>query len=116
MWTDWRDWIFGYDLFISYDFDEAGHYATALKAILESQQRPLRCFLDRDDFHPSDELNTVSRRRLYMSRYIVVLLTEGVGKPESWVPRELQIFTRNGNKNGDRLIPLNIDGCLDKFS
>jgi hypothetical protein len=110
-----RDWIFGYDLFISYDFDEAGSYATALKASLESQEQPLRCFLDREGFHPSDELNAASRRRLHMSRYIVVLLTEGVGKADSWVPRELNLFTNAGQRHSDRIIPLNIDGSAERI-
>jgi hypothetical protein len=33
-----RDLVFGYDLFISYDFDEAGTFAAQLKTSLSSQR------------------------------------------------------------------------------
>ncbi len=111
-----RDWAFGYDIFISYDHDEAGEYATALKESLESQDRPLRCCLDRVDFDLGRELDATARRRLHMARYIVVLLTEGVGKPDSWVPRELDFFTDGGQRRSDRIIPLNIARSAEAMS
>jgi hypothetical protein len=110
-----RDLIFGFDVFISYDFDEGGAYATALKKSLEGQFPPLRCFLDRENFHIGDELNKTSRRRLNMSRHLAVILTPGVGEPASWVPRELQLFTADGSKNRDRILPLNVDESLETF-
>ncbi|MER8595734.1 TIR domain-containing protein [Mesorhizobium sp. M1182] len=110
-----RDVLFGFDVFISYDFDEAGDYATALKKALEGQALPLRCFLDRENFQVGDELNKASRRRLGMSRHLAVILTEGVGKPESWVPRELQLFTDDGRKNSELILPLNVAESLQGF-
>ena len=50
-----RDRIFGYDLFISYDFEQAGHYAIKLKESLEKEKTPVYCFLDREGFHPGDD-------------------------------------------------------------
>ncbi|MCW5705264.1 MAG: toll/interleukin-1 receptor domain-containing protein, partial [Bradyrhizobium sp.] len=111
-----RDLVFGYDLFISYDFDEAGDYATKLKRRLEELERPVRCFLDRDGgFHPSDDLKVASRRRIRMAQYLVAILTPGVGQPLSWVPRELELFTRGGKKYRDRLVPLNVQNSLQAF-
>ena len=110
-----RDRIFGYDLFISYDFEQAGHYAIKLKESLEKEKTPVYCFLDREGFHPGDELSAASRRRIGMAQYLAVLLTPGVGQPESWVPHELELFTRSGRKNLDRIIPLNVASSLEVF-
>src|SRR5262249_38321141 len=56
-----RDFVFGYDLFIAYDFDEAGKFAETLKARLEGSKRPLRCFLDREGFIIGDKLYAATR-------------------------------------------------------
>jgi hypothetical protein len=110
-----RDTVFGFDLFISYDFDEVGSFAIALKNSLESQENPLRCFLDREGFNIGDELNAATRRRLLMSRHLAVILSPGAGKPVSWVPHEVEIFTNQGKRNSDRIVPLNVAGSLEKF-
>lgn len=107
-----RDAVFGYDLFISYDFDEAGRYAEALKARLEGTQKPIRTFLDREGFNIGDELSAETRRRLRMAKHLAVIITPGVGKPESWVPHELALFTNDGRRRMDRIAPLNVADAL----
>src|SRR5262249_29820833 len=103
-----RDLIFGYDLYIAHDFDEAGAFAEALKVRLERSDRPVRCFLDREGFIIGDELGAATRRRLRMSRYLTVIITPGVGMPNSWVPTELDLFTDGGQRRMDRIAPLNV--------
>lgn len=110
-----RDSLFGYDLFISYDFDEAGDFAEKLKSLAEASTPPLRCFLDREDFSIGDELTEAARRRLRMSRHLAVIVTPGVGQPDSWVPKELEIFTAGGERKLDRIAPLNVAGALQKL-
>lgn len=107
-----RDLVFGYDLFISHDSDEAGAYAQQLKQLAEASKPPIRCFLDRCDFSVGDELNAGVVRRLRMSRHCVVIVTPGVGAPGSWVPTELKEFTHDGKRNMDRIAPLNVGESL----
>lgn len=108
-----RDLIYGYDIFISYDFDQGKTYAPALRKGLEAPGNSVRCFLDREGFRIGDELKAMGRRRLQMSEHLLVLLTPGVGEKDSWVPHELMLFTGAGTKNMDRIIPINVAGCFD---
>lgn len=110
-----RDRLFGYDLFISYDFAEAARFAEALKTSAEQASPPIRCFLDQHNFSIGDELSAAARRRVRMSKYMTVIVTPGVGAEDSWVPKELRIFTRGGTRKLGRIAPLNVEDSIERL-
>jgi hypothetical protein len=87
------DWVFGYDFFISYAQRDGLRYPTTVKSRLEAGG--YKVCLDRDDYVAGDDLPHVTRRRVRMSRKLVVVARPGALQSD-WVQREVDIFTETG--------------------
>lgn len=81
------DFLFGYDFFISYSHADGGNYPRELAALLKTSG--YTAFLDTKVYVPGDELNAATKRRVRMSKYLVVL-----ARPHAidsvWVHKEVQ--------------------------
>lgn len=85
-----RDWLWGYDYFISYHWDSSGAYAVALAQRLRN--RGFQCFLDRAEYAMGDDWKKEGRRALRNTQRLVVIATpEAVTKSKA-VEREVEIF------------------------
>lgn len=101
------DWTFGYDFFISYAHGDGQSYPARLKAQLEREGRDFTAFLDRDVYTAGDELNRATRRRVRMSRELVVVCRPQALKSH-WVGKEVDAHLESGR------VPLliNVNGAL----
>lgn len=82
------DWIFGYDYFISYKHADGGHYPTELTNQLEI--KGFKVFLDERVYLAGDELNTSTRRRVRMSKYLVLIARPRAMARSPWVLQEVK--------------------------
>ena len=79
IWERFFDWIFGYDLFISYsriDWDE--RYAVDLAQRLSGPPYEFKCFLDAKTMETGLSWKVQGRRALRKSSKIILLLTPGI--------------------------------------
>ncbi len=95
-----RKVFFGYDIFISYSRTDAGEYSEALAIAL--QQKKFKCYLDRWSAKPSPTLTDELRKKLRMSKVLLVLGTDGALESK-FVSQEIDYFL---NQGGEQLIPV----------
>ena len=81
------DLFFGYDFFISYAHADGSHYALELSERLHSMG--YRVFLDRHEYTAGEELHQATRRRVGMSRKLVVVVRPAVLE-SGWVVKEIE--------------------------
>jgi WD40 repeat protein len=81
------DFLFGYDIFISYAWNDGTHYPVTLGQQLEKQR--FRTFLDKVGYVVGTDLRQATHRRVQMSTVLLVVL-----RPEAvrsaWVLREVE--------------------------
>jgi hypothetical protein len=101
---DWSP-IFGYDVFISYNWGDARPYAARLES--ELRLRDLRCFLDNTDAPPGTALNSTLQKALRRSRVVILLVSKGALRSR-WVAEEVKTFAATKRA----IIPINLDGSV----
>ena len=100
------DWVFGYDFFIAYAWEDGRAYAKELANQLI--ERKYACFLDSKEFQPGQALNQATVRALGKTR-VLVLVGSPAAPERSAVGDELSIFS----KTGRRIVPIDIGGLGD---
>jgi hypothetical protein len=80
------DLIFGYDYFISYSRSDGANYPTKLADRLETFG--YRTFLDNRFYVAGTDLQTATKRRVRMSKFLIVVGREKALKSE-WVVKEV---------------------------
>lgn len=102
------DFIFGYDVFISY----SRHYGKSYAASLQEQLAKLdyRCFLDTNELPSGEQLTTTLRRALRRSA-VLVLLGSPAALESPYVLQEVTTF-KESRPNG-RILPISIGRTLD---
>lgn len=102
------DFLFGYDFFISYSWSDGADYPRQLMEQLT--RNGYTVFLDSRDYVPGIDLRASTRRRVRMSRYLVLVL-----RPHAvssvWVERELKAFLATGRDP----IAINVDRTWEKL-
>ena len=100
------DFVFGYDFFISYAWDDGANYASKLYSELEADG--FEVFLDRSHYAMGDDWETIGAWTLRRTGQLIL-----VGSPEAIrskaVIREAEIFSATGR----RIIPIDFDGSLE---
>ena len=81
------DFLFGFDFFISYAHSDGVHYPQKLADLLQS--KGFRVFLDSRVYVAGDDLRSATRRRIRMSKYLIIILRPGALESQ-WVLIELQ--------------------------
>lgn len=109
------DQVFGYDIFIAYDSQDAKFFARKIKSTLSELPNTVRCFLDKDDYHPGDALNDVTKKMLGKSNYLLVIVTPRISRKDSWVPEEVRIFLNGDNERLKKIIVLNVNESLEQL-
>ncbi|MCB1859250.1 MAG: toll/interleukin-1 receptor domain-containing protein [Gammaproteobacteria bacterium] len=82
------DLFFGYDFFVSYAHADGVNYATELASGLQSMG--YKVFLDRHEYTAGEALHQATRRRIGMSRKLVVVARPAALSSE-WVAREVEV-------------------------
>jgi len=105
---DVADYLFGYDFFISYSWSDGAAYPRQLMEQLTRNGYTI--FLDSRDYVPGTDLRASTRRRVRMSRYLVLVL-----RPHAvssvWVERELKAFLATKRDP----IAIDVDGTWQKL-
>ena len=81
------DFLFGYDIFISYAWNDGTHYPVTLGQQLEKQR--FRTFLDKVGYVAGTDLRQATHRRVQMSTVLLVILRPEAVK-SAWVLREVE--------------------------
>ncbi|UCF89848.1 MAG: toll/interleukin-1 receptor domain-containing protein, partial [Desulfobacterales bacterium] len=102
------DRVFGYDFFISYSHNDGLNYPKSLKSQLEVAG--YKVCLDQDIYVAGDDLRNVTRRRVRMSRKLVVIARPGAMQSD-WVEREVEIFKAKGRTP----IVINVNQSIEQF-
>jgi hypothetical protein len=105
------DFLFGYDVFISYSRRDASDYARSLQQALEA--RDYRCFIDKRELPVGSPLDSSLLRALSRSSALVV-----VGSPvslgaKSYVPKEIRGFAQVKPESRRKIVPISIGDTLD---
>ena len=97
--------LHGYDLFISYAWEDGRLYAVSLSRQLK--ERGYRCFLDDEQMPPGDELRHKIRRAIrHSSAFVAISTARSVTSPE--VARELNAFSVSKRL----LVPIFLDSSI----
>ena len=94
------DLLFGYDFFVSYAHDDGYNYPRELTNQLE--QKGFKVFLDSREYIPGDDLQIATRRRIRMSKKLVVI-ARPIALQSQWVLKEVKISLQSGR------VPIVID-------
>jgi WD40 repeat protein len=100
------DWLFGYDFFISYAHGDGLNYPTLLEKLLKGLG--YKVFLDKNDYVAGIDLNQATRRRVRMSRKLIVV-ARPLAFESHWIKRELDIYLEMGRTP----ILININSALE---
>ncbi|MEM9384939.1 MAG: toll/interleukin-1 receptor domain-containing protein [Pseudomonadota bacterium] len=98
-WQRVRDWLYGYDFFISYRWSDGSEYASALAQALRAKQ--FDCCLDSDEYAAGQNWTLLGDAALRATSRLVVIATDdaledpdGREKYQDPIYRELAIFRR----------------------
>lgn len=100
------DLFFGYDYFISYQHGDGLICPGALSERLQSLG--YHVFLDRTGYAAGDDLSTMTRRRVRMSSYLIVVARPGALTRSDWVMREVHVCIGAGRTP----IIVDVDRCF----
>ena len=106
---DLADLLFGYDYFISYAHADGRRYAAELSRRLEALG--FSVFLDERVYVAGDDLHSATRRRIRMSKKLVVIVREHALRSE-WVGREIEVALAGGRAP----IAIDINGYVSEGS
>lgn len=87
-----KNWLWGYDFFVSYHWSSGGTYAVNLAQRLRDKKYDV--FLDRNEFARGDNWETVGRLSLANTRRLVVIATREAVTNSKPVQIEVTQFTR----------------------
>ncbi|MEQ9411260.1 MAG: toll/interleukin-1 receptor domain-containing protein [Fuerstiella sp.] len=104
----WEDFLYGYDFFISYRWDDGRNYAVALAQALQQLPEGFSVFLDSSEYAAGDSLSRLGNRAVRKTSRLVLVATAGVVDSEH-VKRELNVFQSTGR----RILVIDIDGSAD---
>ncbi|MER9758462.1 toll/interleukin-1 receptor domain-containing protein [Mesorhizobium sp. M0138] len=102
------DYLFGYDFFISYSWSDGADYPRQLMEQLT--RNGYAVFLDSRDYVLGIDLRASTRRRVRMSRYLVLVLRPHAVSSK-WVERELKVFLATGRDP----IAIDVDSTWEKL-
>jgi WD40 repeat protein len=102
------DWLFGYDFFISYAHKDGKNYPAVLEERLE--HLGYKVFLDKE-YYPGIDLDEATRRRVAMSRKLIVLVRPCVFESE-WVRKEVEVYLKSKAETMETPILININDAL----
>ena len=94
------DFLFGFDYFVSYAHADGRNYARELSKRLEAAG--FSVFLDERVYVAGDDLQIATRRRIRMSKKLVVIVRENV-LASDWVRKEIEVSLASGH------VPIAID-------
>src|SRR5438876_9398964 len=100
------DFLFGYDVFISYAWADGTEYPPGLSRRL--QERRFKVFLDQEIYLPGEDLSQATRRRVRMSTLLIVILRPSALR-SPWVLREVQESLAAGRTP----LVININGTFE---
>jgi hypothetical protein len=104
-----RDWLWGYDFFISYHWASGGKYAVNLAQKL--RMKSFDVFLDRADFASGDDWKRMGQIALRNTQRLILIATREAVTESLPVQHEVEIFTARGRQVipivfGDRFVDL----------
>ena len=91
-----RDWLWGYDFFVSYHWQSGGSFAVALAQGLRS--KGFEVFLDRTDYASGDDWQRLGRIALHNTQRLVLVATREAVTISTPVRREVEVFTDRGRQ------------------
>ena len=102
------DWLFGYDFFISYSWEDekVSPYAVPLAQALTTRFKFRTC-LDRTEYHAGMDLTQATKRRVRASK-VLLLVLRPCAALGPWVLRELE----EAIKAGRTVIPVDVGGTF----
>ena len=108
-WQWLRDWLWGYDFFVSYHWASGGVYAVNLAQMLRS--KGFDVFLDRADYASGDDWKQMGQIALRNTQRLVLVATREALTISKPVQHEVEIFTSRGRQVipiifGDRFVDL----------
>ena len=103
------DWLFGYDYFISYAWDDGRGYAIELHRQLENSG--FNCFLDSSDFVKGGSINEQGKRALKKTSRLVVVAT-----PKSLESDYVLLEVKNFTQLSRSVIPIGFKSTFSRKS
>jgi hypothetical protein len=97
-----RNWLWGYDFFISYQWSSGGRYATAPAERLRSSPEPCDVMLDKSEFTVGEDWKLQARVALRHTQRLIVIATRGAVTDSLPVAAEVESFSSRGH----RIIPV----------
>lgn len=91
-----RDWLWGYDFFISYHWNSGGRYAVALAQRLRDEN--FEVFLDRADYASGDDWKKIGQVALRNTQWLILVATNEAVFQSQPVEREVVAFTRRSRQ------------------
>jgi hypothetical protein len=95
-WQRLRNWLWGYDFFISYHWESGGAYAVNLAQRL--RERNFDVFLDRYEYAASDDWIKEGQRALRYSQRLIVIATRDALSKSKPVEDEIKKFTERNRR------------------
>lgn len=92
-WQRLRDWIWGYDFFISYQWSSGGRYAAALANRLREPPEPCDVMLDAAEFAAGGDWRTQAGAALRNTQRLILVGTPGALEESAPVAAEVAAFT-----------------------
>lgn len=96
LWQPIRDWLWGYDFFVSYHWSSGGVYAVNLAQMLRS--KGFDVFLDRTDYASGDDWKRMGQIALRNTQRLVLVATREAVTISKPVQHEVEIFTARGRQ------------------
>lgn len=93
-WQRLRDWIWGYDFFISYHWSSGGRYAAALANRLREPPEPCDVMLDAAEFTAGSDWRTQAAVALRNTQRLILIGTRQALEDSVPVAAEVAAFTR----------------------
>lgn len=93
----WEDFLYGYDFFVSYRWEDGRDYAVALAQALQHLPEGYSVFLDSSEYAAGDSLSRQGNRAVRKTSRLVLVATTGVADSEH-VKRELTVFQSTGRR------------------
>lgn len=96
LWQWLKDWLWGYDFFVSYHWVSGGVYAVKLAQMLRS--KGFDVFLDRADYASGDDWKRMGQIALRNTQRLVLVATREAVTISKPVQHEVEIFTARGRQ------------------
>ncbi len=107
-WQRLREWIWGYDFFISYQWSSGGRYAAALANRLREPPEPCDVMLDAAEFAAGGDWRTQAGAALRNTQRLILVGTPGALEESAPVAAEVAAFTSRSRL----IVPVVFDEAL----